>query len=149
MKEYKIVVFSLVLGLLTKVLLNLPFMSLADSLGLYPFYGAIACTILGFFVSSSFALINVIVRHNISIKPTIKELLNILVGVGLMILTMFIMRMFIPLYIESRVLSVGIVAVYTLAGSLVYLLYMYKTKAIDRIFGKELINKLLRKIKKS
>ena len=66
-----------------------------------------------------------------------------------MILTMFIMRMFIPLYIESRVLSVGIVAVYTLAGSLVYLLYMYKTKAIDRIFGKELINKLLRKIKKS
>ena len=148
MKEYKTVVFSLILGLLTKLVLNLPFMKLADSLGIYPFYGAITCTILGFFVSSTFALTTVLVKHDISIKPTFKELLNILVGVGLMILTMFILRMFVPLYVESRVFSVVIVFIYTLLGSIVYLLYMYKTKAIDRIFGKDIINKVLKKLKK-
>ena len=147
MREYKTVIISLILGFLTKVLLNLPMMKLADSLGIYPFYGAIACTILGFLVSSTVALTTVLVKHNISIKQAFKELLNILVGVGLMILTMFILRMFVPLYVKSRLFSVLIVTLYTIVGSSVYLIYMYKTKAIDRIAGKDIINKVLKKIK--
>lgn len=148
MKEYKTVIISLILGLATKLSLNLAFMRIASNLGLYPFYGAIACTILGFFVSSSFALITVIKKHNLSIKPTIKELANILVGVLLMLLSMFVLRFFVPLYVSSRVFSIFIVALYTLLGSSVYLIYMFKTKAIDRIFGRDIIDKVKKKLKK-
>ena len=148
MKEYKYVIIGLILGFLTKVSLNLPMMALANKLGLYPFYGAVVTTVLGFMVSSVFCLTLVIKKHKLNITPTIKELGNIIIGVSLMIGVMFILRLFVPLYVSSRVLSVLVAMLYALVGGLVYLIYMYKTKGIERIFGEETISKIKHKLLK-
>ena len=145
MKEYKYVVIGLILGFLTKVSLNLPMMALANKMGLYPFYGAVATTILGFMVSSVFCLTLVIKKHKLNITPTIKEFGNIFIGVALMIGVMFILRLFVPLYVNSRVLSVLIAMLYAAVGGLVYLVYMYKSKGINRIFGDEIVSKVKNK----
>ena len=126
----------------TKLSLNLPMMALANKMGFYPFYGAVATTILGFMVSSVFCLSLVIKKHKLNIKPTVKEFGNIFIGVALMIGVMFILRLFVPLYVKSRVLSVLVAIFYALIGGLVYLIYMYKSKGINRIFGDEIVSKI-------
>ena len=82
---------------------------------------------------------------NLNIKPTIKEFGNIFIGVALMIGVMFILRLFVPLYVSSRVVSVLIAILYAAVGGLVYVLYMYKTKGINRIFGVEIVSKIKNK----
>ena len=146
MKEYKYVVIGLILGFVTKVSLNLPMMALFNKLGIYPFYGAIATTILGFGLSSLFCLILVIKKHNLNIMSTFKELGNIIVGVILMLGVMFIMRMFIPLYVENRLLSMAVAVLYAAVGGSVYLLYMIKTKTFERILGESILKKIKDKL---
>ena len=148
MKEYKYVVIGLILGFVTKVSLNLPMMALFNKLGIYPFYGAIATTILGFGLSSLFCLILVIKKHNLNIMSTFKELGNIIVGVILMLGVMFIMRMFIPLYVENRLLSMAVAVLYAAVGGSVYLLYMIKTKTFERILGESILKKIKDKLQK-
>ena len=148
MKEYKYVVIGLILGFVTKVSLNLPMMALFNKLGIYPFYGAIATTILGFGLSSLFCLILVIKKHNLNIMSTFKELGNIIVGVILMLGVMFIMRMFIPLYVENRILSMAVAVLYAAVGGSVYLLYMIKTKTFERILGESILKKIKDKLQK-
>ena len=148
MKEYKYVVIGLIIGFVTKVTLNLPMMALFNKLGLYPFYGAIATTILGFALSSLFCLVLVIKKHKLSIMSTIKELGNILVGVILMLGVMFIMKMFIPLYVQNRLLSMAVAVLYAAVGGSVYLLYMIKTKTFERILGESILRKIKDKLQK-
>ena len=148
MKEYKYVVIGLIIGFVTKLALNLPMMALFNKLGLYPFYGAITTTILGFGLSSLFCLILVIKKHNLNIMSTFKELGNIIVGVILMLGVMFIMRMFIPLYVENRLLSMAVAVLYAAVGGSVYLLYMIKTKTFERILGESILKKIKDKLQK-
>ena len=63
---------------------------------------------------------------------------------GVMLLATFI----IPLKVNSRVLSLIIALVYAIIGGTVYLIYTYKTKTLENVFGEELFNKIKKKIKK-
>ena len=55
--RYKMVFICLALGLLTKILLNIPLMYSFERLGMYGFYGAITASILGYLVGTITGLI--------------------------------------------------------------------------------------------
>lgn len=147
LKEYKIVLVSLILGFIFKATLNIPMMYLFDYLGIYPFYGAIVTTMLGFTLSSVFSIYRVKKKYDIDLSPTYKIAKTIMVAILLMLGSMFILSLIIPLKVKSRIASIGIALIFTLIGSTVYLIYVYKTQTLHKIFGEKIINKIETKLK--
>lgn len=147
LKEYKMVFFTLIIGLLIKSALNIPLMYLFNNLGIYPFYGAITATILGFVTSAIISTIHIKRKFNIDYKTTMLEAKNIIFGVILMLAVMFATTYIIPLKVEGRLLSFVIAVIYALIGGSVYLIYTYKTKTLENVFGKKFLNKITSKLK--
>lgn len=148
LKQYKMVFISLITGFLTKLCLNVPFMHLFDAIGIYPFYGAITATILGFVISALISAVYITIKFKISYKETFKELINIVVGVALMLVVLFLLELVLPLNVRSRLLSFAFAGVYAIVGGGVYLVYAYKSGILERVFGKELFNKLTNRFKR-
>lgn len=149
LKQYKMVFATLIVGFVLKSALNIPFMYLFNSLNLYPFYGAITATILGFTTSALISAVTLKKRFKINYSETFKELKNIIIGVLLMLGVMYLLTFIVPLKVNGRVLSFAIAIFYTLVGAVVYLSYVYKTKTLENIFGKEVFDKVKRKLKLS
>ena len=148
LKQYKMVFISLIVGFLTKLTLNIPLMYLFNELGIYPFYGAITATILGFSISALISAIYINRKFHISYMSTIKELKNIVIGVALMLVSLFTLELVFPLTIKSRLLSLFFAGVYGVVGGGVYLFYAYKSGLLERIFGKSLFEKLKNRLKR-
>ena len=149
LKEYKMVFLTLIVGFLVKLTLNIPLMYLFNYFNIYPFYGSITATMLGFLTSTLISTIHMKRKFNLEYKSTFKELKNIIIGVLLMLIGMFVATTVIPLQVKSRILSLVIAIVYAVIGGSIYLIYIYKTKTLENIFGKEFFNKIKRKFKKS
>lgn len=147
LKEYKMVFVTLVIGFLVKFTLNIPLMHIFNSIGIYPFYGAITATILGFLTSALISTIHMKRKFKLEYKSTFKQLKHIIIGVILMLGVMFLATFIIPLKVNSRVLSLIIALVYAIIGGTVYLIYTYKTKTLENVFGEELFNKIKKKLK--
>ena len=148
LKEYKLVVIGLITGFLFKLLFNIPMMHLFNSLGIYPFYGSISTSILAFLITSGFVMFYVIKKYKLNIKPTIKVLTNILLGLFLMVLVMSIMKIIIPFNYKDRLISLLILVIYSFVGGFIYLFYMYISRTINKIFGKDNVDKIISKIKR-
>ncbi len=147
LKEYKIVLTSLILGFIFKASLNVPMMHIFNSIGIYPFYGAITTTILGFTLSSIFSIYRLKKKYDIDLTPTYKVAKKIIFAIVLMLISMFILRIFIPLKVKGRIISIFITIIYTLVGASSYLLYVYKTGTLKEIFGEKTINVIEKKLK--
>ena len=52
-----------------------------------------------------------------------------------MIISLLILKLIIPVYSTVRIINLFIIIIYTVIGSLVYLLYLYKTNSIKEIYG--------------
>ena len=145
LKEYKTVFFSLLSGMLVKIILNIPLIHSFNKMGLPAFYGAITATILGFLTSTLISIIVLKKKYKINFEETIKEILNILMAVIVMVLVLFGLKQFIPIDTSSRLMAILVVALYAVIGATIYILVLYKTNTINNIFGKEKIDKILRK----
>ena len=149
LKEYKMVLFTLIVGFLIKSTLNIPLMHLFNELNIYPFYGAITATILGFITSAIISSIHIKRKFGINYQPTFKALKNIIIGVIIMLIVMYITTYIIPLQVEGRLLSFIIAVVYAIIGGAAYLFYMYKSKTLENVFGKQFLNKIKAKLRKA
>lgn len=145
LKEYKTVFFSLLSGMLVKIILNIPLIHSFNKMGLPAFYGAITATILGFLTSTLISIIVLKKKYKINFEETIKEILNILMAVIVMVLVLFGLKQFIPIDTSSRLMAILVVALYAVIGATIYILVLYKTNTINNIFGKEKTDKILRK----
>lgn len=145
LKEYKTVFFSLISGMIVKVVLNVPLIHSFNKMGLPAFYGAITATILGFLTSSIIAMIVLKKKYKFNFENTAKEILNILIAVIIMLLALIGLKFVVPLSTPSRLISIGVVLLYSIIGAIVYLFVLYKTKSINNIFGEEKVKSLLNK----
>lgn len=149
LKEYKTVFFSLISGMIVKVVLNVPLIHSFNKMGLPAFYGAITATILGFLTSSIIAMIVLKKKYKFNFENTAKEILNILIAVIIMLLALIGLKFVVPLSTPSRLISIGVVLLYSIVGAIVYLFVLYKTKSINNIFGEDKVKLLINKKSKS
>ena len=145
LKEYKTVFFSLISGMIVKVVLNVPLIHSFNKMGLPAFYGAITATILGFLTSSIIAIIVLKKKYKFNFEDTAKEILNILIATIVMLLVLIGLKFVVPTSTTSRMISIDVVLLYSIIGAIVYLFVLYKTKSINNIFGEEKVKSLLNK----
>ena len=140
LSKYKAVFISLFSGAIAKLILNIPLMNLTHTLGLEGFYGAITATLIGLIISITINLIVLNKTMKVNYSNTFKSLLKIILSVLVMCIVIFLLHLFIPMYSDSRVISIIIVSIYGILGGLTYFILTYKTKVINDIFGKKLLD---------
>ena len=145
-KDYRALFISLISGVLLKIIFNIRLIEAFSSLGLPAYYGIISATIIGYLTSFVICLVILKKKYHVCYEDVVKNFFDILCASILMIIVLYLMSRFIPIYSDIRIVNLGIIIVYTLIGFLSYILYTYKSGTIKNIYGNKLIK--LFKIKK-
>lgn len=148
LKDYKSVFISLISGVVLKILLTNYLLMSFYKMSLPPYYGVITASIIGYFVSFVICLIILRFKYSISFEEVIKNGFDVMCASILMILVLFIVKLFIPIYSTTRLMNLLIILIYMIIGIIVYFLYGYYTKLIKRVFGNGIFRTIKRIIMK-
>ena len=146
LNKFKAVYLTTLLGYVTNALLDVPLMLLCHALGLEPFIGAVLASILGYSLSAISTLVLLNKEHKLKYNETFKVMLKILLPTIMMVLVVVLLKLVIPINYMSRLSSIIYVAVISIIGSLVYLFTTYKMGILTLVFGKEYLNKIVKKV---
>ena len=133
MNNTKLSFGSLFLGLLVKMILNVPMMHLFKIIGLEAYYGSSIASILSQATTISFLLWRLNRTYHIAYKDTIKVLGKTIISCIVMVLVLIGLKFIIPIDGGSRLTSIVICAVYGFVGAVVYFYIMLKLKAIPNV----------------
>lgn len=146
LNKFKAVYFTTFLGYLTNAFLDVPLMLLCHHLNLQPFIGALLATILGYTLASFSALIILRKHHQLKYHESYKMFAKILVPSFCMMLVVFLVARFCPISYNSRISCIFYVFLTSVSGAIVYLFIAYKMKILDNVFGKEYLDRIIRKL---
>ncbi len=134
-------------SVLAKIVLNIPFMHLFNSIGLEAYYAPIVLNMI-IDTSASIYLLSVI-KHktNISYLKSVRTLIKVTLCTAIMVTSLTILNTFIPNITTSRLLAIVQLIIYGIIGVVIYFIVAYKSKTIDEILGKNAVQKIAIKIK--
>ncbi len=147
-KEYKILLPSVVAGLVLNGVLDIPLMLLLDKMGIYAFYGATLSTCLGHILTIWLVLHFIKKKYSLSLKESYKSGFKSLLFTGIMIGILYLASLVLPLDSTNRLISVLIVVGYAVAGAIIYFVLTYKFKLIHEVFGEDFLTKIKNKFMK-
>ena len=147
LKEYKILLPSVIAGLLLNAILDVPLMVLISRLGGHAFYGATLSTCLGHILTIGLTLRFIKKKYSLNYNPSIKTGIKSFFATFIMLLMLYVMSIIFPLSNPSRIISILIVIVYALVGGLIYFAITYYMGLFNNVFGKDFINNILIKVK--
>ena len=123
LKDYKNVLICLVSGVVVKFIMNMSLLRTFYSIGLPPYYGIISATILGFLTSIVMCIIILHNKYKISFESVLKHFVDIICGSIIMIIALFILKFFVPICSDVRIVNVLIIILYAFVGAVVYFAY--------------------------
>ena len=113
-------------------------------MGVPAYYGIISASIIGYITSFVVAIVRLSKKFEINYEDLVKHFIDILCGSVLMIFVLFVLKFVIPISSNIRIVNLFIIIVYSIIGSIVYLIFTSKMGTIKHIFG----DKIRKDIKK-
>lgn len=148
LKDYKIVFIALISGFFTKLILNVPLLYGFYKMGLPAYYGSIIATILGYLVCTFICLIFLNKKYKVDYEETIKCFIEVTTSVTVMAIALLLLKVIFPYSTPSKLLNILIIIIYTLIGGIIYLGITIKNGTLYKVFGSDIINKVINKLKK-
>ena len=147
LNKFKTIYLNTFVGLIINVILNIPLTLLFNKIGIYPYYGAITSTLIGYTVS--FIIVFITLKKDFSfnykdISITIKKMILPLLA---MIICLIGLNLFISLDSTSTIKLVLKILLFTLVGATPFFIISYKNGLLYDVFGKDYIDKILKKLK--
>ena len=146
-KEYKILIPSLIAGLIFNAVFDIPLMLLIDKLGGYAFYGATLSTCLGHMLTIWLIVHFINKKYKLSLGESYKSGFKSLIYTCIMIGILFLISLVLPLDNTNRLMSVLIVIFYAIIGAIIYLVMTYKAGLLKDVFGDDILNKIKNKLR--
>ncbi len=146
--RFKLVYLNNIIGLALNALLDVPLMLLCHKIGIGAFYGAIFASSIGY-ITSIYISLHFIQKEDgfkLNYKETFKVVGKIILPALTMTLVLLITKRFINLDIYTKLGSLITVLINAVIGAVIYIGISYKMGLIENIFGKEYINKLIKKL---
>ena len=146
LKNRKMVLISLITGVAIKIILNNYLLKAFHNTGFPAFYGVITVSIIGYLVSSIICLVVLRRKYKIKFEEIINNFINIMCASLLMVIILFVCKLFIPITSDNRIMNLVIILVYTVIGAVVYFVYNHFSKLTNKVFGKDIfkiLNRLL------
>jgi len=138
----------LIVGFLTNVILNIPFLYGFDKIGLPAYYGSTTATILGYLVCAMMCLSFLKKKYHVNYDETIKRVVGIISAVLVMAIVLLVLRWLFPFSSESRMISIITVLIYSFVGASIYLLITIKNGLMKDIYGVNVIQVAWNKIRR-
>ena len=145
LKDKKIVLISLITGVIIKIVLNNYLIRAFYNVNMPAYYGAITASIIGYLVSSIICLFVLRTKYKINFEEIVNNFINIMCSSFLMVLVLFICKLFIPITSTNRIMNLVIILVYTVIGAIVYFVYNHFSKLTNKVFGRDIF-KILKKL---
>ena len=145
LKDKKVLLISLGTGVIIKILLNTYLLKAFYSNGFPPYYGVITASIIGYLVSSIICLVVLKKKYKINFEEIVNNFINIMCSAFLMVIILFICKLFIPITSTNRIMNLVIILIYTVIGAIVYFVFNHFSKLTNRVFGKDIF-KILSKL---
>jgi len=142
LNKTKLIYIAVISGLLTNLCLDLPLILLFNKIGIAPYYGAIAATIIGYTISLTIPLLTLKKKYNLNYSDTIKKIPRLLSSYFILILLCFGFRGIINI-INNRLLLIILLSLIGIVLLAIY--YLINKNEIDEIIGKKIKSKILRK----
>ena len=142
LNESKLIYISVITGLLLNLILDVPLMLLFNKLNIYPYYGAITATLIGYLVSLTIPLVALKIKINLNYSNTLKKLPKLFLVYALMIFLSLLYRGII-INVESRIMLIPLIGIIGII--LIVLYYFLNKKEIEEMLGKSIINKFRKK----
>ena len=143
LNKFKNVFLSIILGILVKLGLQIPFMYLFNSLGLYPFWGSTLATLIGLSTSIITNLFVINKTVGLDLKGYFKKMFKFIYPLLIMIIVLISLKMLLPLNVMiSRIKAILLIILYSVLGALVYFSLTIKNGIFKEIFGDKLFKKL-------
>ena len=73
-------------------------------------------------------------------------MLKTLVPATVMVVVVLLLKMVVPVNYASKASCILYIAVISIIGAIVYLVIAYKQGLLDKVFGREYLNKIIKKI---
>ncbi len=146
LNKFKTVYVSSIMGFLINALLDVPLMHLFNLMGLEAFYGAILATILGYVFSYIYSLTSLKKSMNFNYSETLDTIKKVFLPIISMFIVLLILNLFVELPTNGIMKMCLVLSLYTLLGAFVYLGISYKTGLLYEVFGRDYVDKLLRKL---
>ena len=137
----KLIYIAVITGLLVNVLLDIPLILLFNYIGIYPFYGAITATVIGYLISLGIPLYSLKTKDNFDYSPTLKKLPKVLFTFVILICICVLYKHLFT-YNYSRLFNILYISIIGLICLIIY--YLLNKKIINELFGAK-INKFTKK----
>ena len=144
--KFKMVYLTTLLGYATNAILDVPLMLLCHALNIQAFIGACVASVLGYFTSVLSTLYLLKKDYHLVYKDTIKTFIKILLPSFIMVMLVMALKMIIPLDLYSKSSCILYVAIISVIGALTYIFISYKQGLLTDIFGKDYLNKIIKKL---
>lgn len=142
--KYKLVIATVMIGLVTNAILDVPLMLLFDQMGMNVSYGAITAALIGYTLSIVTSLGILKKKYLFRFDQTFKRLPKYIISWGCFILSIYLMKLFIPTNLHGRFIQIPILMVYGIVSFFIYIYINYKNGNIKSVFGTK-IHRVLKK----
>lgn len=146
LSKTKLIYISCGTGLITKTILDIPLIFLFNKLGIYPFYGAILATTIGYILSLIIPLYTLHHKYNFSYKETVKSIPKLILTIAILIAICLIIKPLIFNHVTGKfymLLALGFIGLICLI-----LYYLMNKDLLNKLLGDRLLNKFNKKRKK-
>ena len=137
--KYKLVIFTVMLGLIINGILDVPLMLLADKLGFNASLGAVMADVLGYIISIFVSMYVLWKKYGFNYNTTLKILPKYIISWLIFIFSIIILKIVVPTDLEGRFIQIPILCLFGIVSFSIYFIISYKNGNLERVFGKRLI----------
>ena len=144
----KATITALIVSVVSKICLNVPFMHLFNSIGIEAYFAPIVLNIIIDTIACFFLLNSVKKKTNISYLKSARTFIKVIMSTVIMIFGLKILDLFIPAESMSRFGAILDCILYGLVGVIIYFYVTYKSGLLKEILGDATVNKILNILRK-
>lgn len=145
LNKYKLVMKTVIMGLVVNAVLDVPLILMADKFGFNPSYGAILAALLGYSISIFVSMRNLKREYNFSFKSTLNKLFSYAISWGVFILVICVLKVVIPIDLSGRLVQIPVILMYGLVSFGLYIFINYRNGNIKEVLGIDLRDALKKK----
>ena len=135
LSKYRLVISSVLLGLIINTVFDVPFMLISNYFGFNPSYGAIIAAMFGYSVSIMISLNVLHKKYHFDFSSTLTKIPSYLISNIIFIITILIMKIFIPTNLTGRLIQIPILLVYGVISFIIYIIINYKAGNLENIIN--------------
>ena len=135
LNKYKLVITTVLIGLVINTVLDVPFMLLMNNLGYEVSYGAVIAAMIGYSVSIVISLVVLNKKYKFKFTDTAKKLPGYIVSWSVFIIVITLLKLIIPTNLHSRLAQIPVLAVFGIVSFGIYGLMNYRNGNLTSIIN--------------